>query len=33
MDLPDSFPDDVDFASYIKDARQMLIDIGYHEEL
>lgn len=33
MDLPDSFPDDVDFASYIREARQMLIDIGYHEEV
>ncbi len=33
MELPDEFPDDVDFGSYIRDARQMLYDIGYYEEL
>lgn len=33
MELPDSFPDDVDFSSYIRAAREMLFDIGYYEEL
>lgn len=33
MELPESFPDDVDFSSYIRAARQMLHDIGYYEEL
>ena len=33
MELPDSFPMDVDFSSYIKAARQMLYDIAYYEEL
>lgn len=33
MELPDSFPDDVDFAAYIHAARQMLYDIAYYEEL
>ena len=33
MELPDQFPDDVDFGAYIRDARQMLYDIGYYEEL
>lgn len=33
MELPDEFPRDVDFGSYIKAAREMLYDIGYYEEL
>ena len=33
MELPDSFPEDVDFAAYIKAAREMLYDIGYYEDL
>ncbi|MBK3745790.1 hypothetical protein G3A39_42290 [Paraburkholderia aspalathi] len=33
MELPDTFPNDVDFASYIREARQILIDIGYEIDL
>ena len=33
MELPEDFPDDVDFGSYVRAARQMLYDIGYYEEL
>lgn len=33
MELPDSFPEDVDYAAYIKAAREMLYDIGYYEDL
>lgn len=33
MEVADDFPDDVDFGSYVRAARQMLYDIGYYEEL
>ncbi|MCQ9146116.1 hypothetical protein [Ochrobactrum sp. BTU2] len=33
MELPDEFPSDVDFAAYVRDARQILQDIGYHDDL
>ncbi len=33
MDLPDEFPDDLDFAWYVREARRMLVDIGYYEEM
>jgi len=33
MDLPDEFPEDVDFAWYVREARRILEDIGYYEEL
>ena len=29
MQLPDSFPDDVDFEWYVTEARGMLVDLGY----
>lgn len=33
MELPDEWPDDVDFTWYVKEARRMLEDIGYYEDL
>lgn len=33
MNLPDVFPDDVDYSRYIKEARSILTDIGYFESL
>lgn len=33
MELPESFPTDVDFAAYVKEARAILYDIGYLEDL
>lgn len=33
MDLPDEFPEDVDFSFYIREARRILVDIGYYEEI
>ena len=33
MELPDQMPDDVDFGWYVREARRMLYDIGYYEEL
>lgn len=29
MELPDEFPDDIDYDAYIRAAREILIDIGY----
>lgn len=31
MELPDEFPDDIDYDRYIAEAEQILIDIGYSE--
>lgn len=31
MDLPDEFPDDIDYDRYIAEANQILVDIGYYE--
>lgn len=31
MELPDDFPDDIDYDRYIREAEQILIDIGYTE--
>lgn len=31
MDLPDEFPDDIDYDRYIAEANQILVDIGYSE--
>lgn len=33
MKLPDEFPSDVNYAEYIRQARLMLIDIGYNDDL
>lgn len=33
MELPDSFPSDVDFSAYVREARQMLLDIAYEADL
>jgi hypothetical protein len=33
MLLPDEFPSDVDYADYIRQARLMLIDIGYTQDI
>lgn len=33
MDLPDDFPDDIDYGWYVKKARQTLDDIGYNSDL
>ena len=33
MEMDGSFPRDVDFAWYVRSARQMLKDIGYEQEL
>lgn len=33
MELGTKFPDDVDYWYYIQEARKMLIEIGYHEDL
>jgi len=30
MDLPDEFPDDIDYDAYIRAAEEMLMDYGYH---
>lgn len=30
MDLPDEFPDDVDYGWYIEEAKSMLRDLGYY---
>lgn len=32
MELPDTFPDDVDFAAYLREARKILYDIGYYKD-
>ena len=29
MDLPDEFPEDVDFSWYVRESRRILVDIGY----
>ena len=31
MELPDEFPDDIDYDRYIAEAEQILVDIGYSE--
>ncbi|MEL4071680.1 hypothetical protein WKW50_16165 [Ochrobactrum sp. GPK 3] len=33
MELPDQFPDDVDFAAYVREAREMLVEIGYEDDM
>ena len=33
MDLPDEFPEDVDFSWYVRESRRILVDIGYYEEI
>ena len=33
MELPEHFPDDIDYRRYEDEARKMLIDIGYHDDL
>lgn len=33
MELGTKFPEDVDYAYYIKEARKILIEIGYHDDL
>lgn len=33
MELPDEFPDNIDYNWYVYNARKILIDIGYHEDL
>lgn len=33
MDLPDQFPEDVDFSWYVRESRRILVDIGYYEEI
>lgn len=33
MELPDEFPRDVDFAWYVREARSILHEIGYHDDL
>lgn len=33
MELPDTMPEDVDFSWYVREARRMLYDIGYYEDL
>lgn len=33
MELPDVFPEDVDFSWYVREARRILVDIGYYEEV
>lgn len=33
MELPNEFPEDVDFAWYVRSARSMLEDLGYYEAL
>ncbi|KRR08781.1 hypothetical protein, partial [Bradyrhizobium valentinum] len=32
MELPDAFPNDVDYDWYIREAESILIDIGYRSE-
>jgi hypothetical protein len=29
LEMPDSFPDDIDYSWYVKRAKEMLEDIGY----
>lgn len=31
MDLPEEFPDDIDYDAYIRAAEEMLMDYGYHQ--
>lgn len=31
MDLPDSFPQDIDYAAYVEKANSMLFDIGFYQ--
>lgn len=33
MELPDEIPEDIDYRWYVKEARSILTDIGYHKEL
>lgn len=33
MELPDKFPDDLDYQFYVREARSILCDIGYQEAL
>lgn len=33
MELPDEFPDDIDYQRYVKDAREILEDIGHSRSL
>lgn len=33
MELPDEFPDNIDYNWYVYNARKLLIDIGYHPDI
>lgn len=33
MELPDQFPNDLDYSWYVRESRRILVDIGYYEEV